>query len=95
MVVGSLELELEIPGAFNLKEKRRVLRSLLERARRDLHVAAAEVDDHDLWNSAVVGIACVSNGPAHAESVLQGVIDLFDAAPDVSVIAADKAISRS
>jgi uncharacterized protein YlxP (DUF503 family) len=94
MIIGTAEISLKIEGAFNLKDKRRVLRSLLDHARRDYHVAASEVDDQDLWNSAVVGIACVSNAPAHAESILQKVIDLFENHPEVAVEDAIKRVER-
>jgi len=94
MIVGTLELSLRLDGAFSLKDKRRVLRSLLDHARRDFKVSAAEVDDHDLWNSAIIGVACVSNDSAHAESILQSVIDLFDTHPEVAVESADKHIER-
>ena len=95
MIVGTLELSLRIEGAFSLKDKRQVLRSLLDRSRREFHVAIAEVGDHDLWNSAFVGVACVSTDATHAESVLQHVIDLFDTHPEVAVEAADKRIERT
>lgn len=95
MVIGTLELSIKIEGAFSLKDKRRVLRSLLERVRRDFRVAASEVEDQDLWNSSVVGFACVTNDTIHAESTLQHVIDLFDSNPDVAVEDAIKQIYRS
>jgi hypothetical protein len=94
MILGTLELTLRLDGAFSLKDKRRVLRSLLDHARRDFRVAAAEVEDHDLWNSAIIGVACVSNDPSHAESILQSVVDLFDAHPEVAVESAEKQIER-
>lgn len=92
MIVGTLELSLRLDGCFSLKDKRRVLRSLLDRARNSYHVSIAEVDDHDLWNVATVGVACVSNDPRHAESVLQQVIELFDACPDLEVESAGKSM---
>lgn len=73
MFVGVLQAELSIPGAFSLKEKRHVLRSLLDRLRREHAVSAAEVGDQDVWNRAVIGVAFVSNDARHAESHLQGV----------------------
>ena len=94
MIVGTVELSIRLDGAFCLKDKRRVLRSLLDHARRDYKVAAAEVGDQDLWNSAVIGIACVSNDSAHAESILQRVIDLFDNHPEVEIESTDKHIER-
>jgi hypothetical protein len=90
MVVGTLQLSIRIDRAFSLKDKRRVVRSLIERARGSCHVAIAEVDDHDLWNVSTIGVACVSNDPRHAESILQQVIDLFDGCPEIEVEAAEK-----
>ena len=95
MIIGSMELELRLDGCRSLKDKRHVLRSLMDRARHDFNVAIAEVGDNDLWGNATVGVACVSNGAQHAESILQHVIDAFDACPDVSVESASKSVDRS
>lgn len=92
MLIGSLELSLRLDGCFSLKDKRRIIRSLTEKARNSFRVAIAEVDDHDLWNVATLGVACVSTDAGHAESILQGVVDLFDACADVAVEAAVKEI---
>jgi uncharacterized protein YlxP (DUF503 family) len=75
MFVGVLQVELGIPGAFSLKDKRHALRGVLERVRRDFGVAAAEVDRQDVWNSAIVGIAFVSNDARHAQGQLQKVLN--------------------
>jgi uncharacterized protein YlxP (DUF503 family) len=85
MVVGTLELHLRLDGCYSLKDKRQVLRSFLDRLRRDFQVAVAEVGDHDLWNVATVGVACVSNDAGHAESVLQHVLDVIDKHPEIEV----------
>ena len=86
MIVGTLEMHLRIDGSYSLKDKRRVLRSLLDQSRRDFLVSIAETADHDLWNVATVGAACVSNDSRHATGVLQKVLDRFDACPEVSVV---------
>ncbi|WP_414482215.1 DUF503 domain-containing protein, partial [Limnochorda sp.] len=54
MVVGIAEIRLLLPGPRSLKEKRRILRSLLDRLRARYPVAVAEVGDQDLWNRATV-----------------------------------------
>ena len=86
MIVGTLEMHLRIDGSYSLKDNRRVLRSLMDHARRDFQVSIAEVADHDLWNVATIGASCVSNDVQHARSVLQKVLDRFDACADVSVV---------
>ena len=94
MIIGTLELQLRIDGSFSLKDKRRVVRSLMDRCRRDFRVSMAEVGDQELWNCALLGVACVSNDVGHAEAVLQSVIDLADAMAEVEVVEAAKAIRR-
>jgi uncharacterized protein YlxP (DUF503 family) len=94
VVVGTLELQLRLDGSFSLKDKRRVLRSLMDRSRRDFHVSIAEVGDQDLWNCALLGVSCVSNEVAHAEAILQSVIDLADSMPEVEIVDALKHIER-
>jgi uncharacterized protein len=95
VVVGSLEIQLRLEGCKSLKDKRHVIRSLMDRVRREFNVAIAEVDDHDLWGNSSIGVACVSNDPQHAESILRHVIDAFDASPQVVVDSVEKSIDRT
>ena len=74
MIVGRAELELLLPEAYSLKDRRQVLWSLLERLRRRFHLAAAETGDQAHWNQAVIGLACVSNGHTHARKILDEAI---------------------
>ncbi len=86
MFVGVLQVELSIPGAYSLKEKRHVLKGLLERLRRDFAVSAAEVDAHDVWNRAVVGAAFVSNDARHAESHLRRAANSLESEREAQVV---------
>ncbi len=71
MNVGVLILILQIPGCGSLKEKRGRLRPLLAKLHKEFKLSAAEVDDLDIWGSAVVACALVSNDPTHTRKVLQ------------------------
>jgi uncharacterized protein YlxP (DUF503 family) len=78
MPVGLLTLELHIPDAQSLKDKRHVLRSLKDRLRRDFNVAVAELDHQDTWQRSVVGVVTISNEEKHVNEVLQKVLDEAD-----------------
>ena len=54
MVVGVVALDLRLEGCRSLKDKRHLLRGLIEKCRNDFHVAIAEVGDQDLWGNALV-----------------------------------------
>ena len=70
MVVGILRLTLYVPGASSLKDKRQVLRKVVDRLRSRFNVSVAEVADNDIWQRAVVGIAAVANDHSFVNEVL-------------------------
>ncbi len=87
MVIGSMIVELDIPDAHSLKQKRSVMKGLIARVHREFNVACAEVALHDTWRSAVLGVAVVSTTAAHAETVLQAVTRWIEHnRPDLMVV---------
>ena len=70
MVVGILRLSLYIHGASSLKDKRQVVRKVVDRLRSRFNVSVAEVGDNDIWQRAVIGIGAVSNDHAFVNEVL-------------------------
>ena len=74
MAVGLLILELHVPDAQSLKDKRQVLRSLKDRLREKYNVAVAELDHEDVWQRSTVGVVTVSNEERHVEESLQHVL---------------------
>jgi len=75
MVVGVCTLCLAIPANHSLKGKRQVLKSLTARVRHDFNVSIAEVEKQDAWQSATLGIACVSSDPGYAHGLLMQVVE--------------------
>ena len=65
MFVGLLTLRLLIHDANSLKEKRHAVHSVLDRIRARWNVSASQLDSHDRWNDALLGVAIVSNDRAH------------------------------
>lgn len=86
LVIGMGTVILHIPGANSLKDKRRVLKSLLQRARARFNVSLAEIDDQDTWRRVTLGIACVSNESGHAYQNIQAVINFIADLGEVEII---------
>ncbi len=87
MVVGVLRMELFLSGGPNsLKEKRRLVKKLKDRIRARYEVSIAEVDEQDLWQKAVLGVAVVSGDRVLAESLLQKIISLVEGEPEVEIV---------
>lgn len=74
MVVGLLTIDLFIPGAQSLKEKRMVLRRLKDRVKK-FNVAVSEVEHQDLWQRAALAVVTVSTEQAHADRELAAVAE--------------------
>ena len=80
MVVGISQIEIRLPENQSLKGKRQVVKSVIARVQRQFGVAIAEVEDLDRWQTAVLGVSCVSNSGPHAHSILDHVLAYVEGA---------------
>jgi uncharacterized protein YlxP (DUF503 family) len=95
MIVGAAIVRLHLPASHSLKDKRQVVKSVLARLRGHFEVAAAEVDDQDVWQVATLGISCVSNDSAHAHDLLVTAIRYIEESrPDVEITDARVEVQR-
>ena len=73
-VVGLLSLELHLPGARSLKDKRMVLRSVKDRLH-NLNLAVAEVDHLELRQRARLAVVAVGLEQGVVERSLEKAVD--------------------
>lgn len=92
MVVGWLRISLRLPGIGSLKEKRHLLRSVLDRMGRERMVAAAEVGDHDLWGNAEIGVGTVAGDAIQVERLLQWAEESIASEPRWEVLSVERSI---
>lgn len=90
MHVAALALDLHLPHCRSLKEKRAVVRPILEGARHRYRVAAAEVGHQDQWQRALLGMAAVAGTASHVGDVLDKVERFVWSFPEVEVLAAER-----
>jgi uncharacterized protein YlxP (DUF503 family) len=84
MVVGILRLSLSIPAASSLKDKRQVVRKIVDRVRARFDVSIAEVGENDIWQRAQLGVTVAGNDRRFINEVLdkvRGFIDQLYLAP--------------
>ncbi len=85
MHIGTLTIVLYMHDTESLKDKRQILKSLIETLRRKFNISIAEIDDLDKWRKATIGVACVANESAHVNRVLDKVLDSIESNPAVEV----------
>jgi uncharacterized protein YlxP (DUF503 family) len=89
VVIASIRLELSIPTANSLKEKRRVVHSLVERLRSRYNASVTEVGEQGVWQRSVVGIALVSADENLAREYADKVISFVESHFEGEVCAID------
>ena len=78
MTVGTLRMVLYLHDCHSLKEKRSVLKKILERTKARFNVSAAEVGDNDAHTRATLAFVTVANDQRLVNSALDKVINFVD-----------------
>ena len=86
MYVAALRVTIRIPHAGSLKDKRSVVRHLVEASRQRFGVSASEVDGQDRRQVAVLGFAVVAPSAEHAEALLTRTERFVWSHPDIDVV---------
>ena len=82
MLIASCEIKLYLPGASTLKDKRQIVKSLLQKSKNKFNVAAAEVDAQDYIQTAILGVVTVGNDYNHLQSVMDKYLDFVESFPE-------------
>jgi hypothetical protein len=70
MIVGAAVVELHVHGSQSLKQKRGVVRSIVQRVRNRFNVSIAEIGGQDTWQRALLGIAATGNDHRYVRGLL-------------------------
>lgn len=81
MAISVCIFELHLPEARSLKQKRKVIKSLIERIHRRFRVSIAETDHHDLHQRCEISIAAVARSPADSQRLMSTIRELIDGEP--------------
>ena len=86
--VAGFEVEIRVPASHSLKDRRQVVRSLLDGARQRFSVSAAEVGGQDTWQRATLGFAVVASEARLVDEVLDQVDRYLWSHPEIEVVEA-------
>jgi uncharacterized protein YlxP (DUF503 family) len=86
MYAAALRVELRIPEARSLKEKRRVLQSVVSELRNRMSLSVAEIDHHDEWQRSTVGVAIVAGGNTDLENRIAAVKRMLGERVDLELL---------
>lgn len=93
MNAGICRIKLHLSESQSLKDKRRIVKSIISRLRSKYNISIAEVDDQDLWQLVTLGIACVSNQNQHVDETLSKAMSFITKNyPELEIIDQEKEI---
>ena len=78
MPIAKLTVELSIPHAQSLKDRRQVVRSLKDKLRNGFNVSIAELDDASIWNRATLGLVAISGSTSYLTGQMRELDDALN-----------------
>jgi Uncharacterized protein conserved in bacteria len=78
MIVGTCKVYLRAEWVLSLKDKRMVVKSIVEKTKHKFNVSVAEVELQDVHKNIVIGFACVTNKVSYANSIIDNVINYIE-----------------
>ncbi|MGI6578599.1 MAG: DUF503 domain-containing protein [Eubacteriales bacterium] len=86
MIIEAATIKLYAPWVHSLKEKRMVVKSLIDRVKKKFNISIAEIDEQDVHQTIVLGLACVAGSVSHADSIIDSVLSFIEGNTDAEII---------
>ena len=87
-----MTFRLHAPWVYSLKEKRMIVKSLIAKLQNRYHVSAAEIDEQDIHQIIVIGIAAIVPHYAMADSLMDDISLFIEENTEAEIIDEDREI---
>lgn len=78
MIIEAATIKLYVPWVHSLKEKRMVVKSLINKTKNKFNISISEVDEQDIHQTIVLGLACVAGTVSHADSMIDSILTFIE-----------------
>lgn len=92
MRIAALKIRLYAPWVHSLKEKRMIVKSILAKIRNKFQVSAAEVEDQDVHQSVVIGVAAIVPHSAQADSMMDEIVRFVEQNTEAEIVAEEREV---
>lgn len=86
MLIGTINIKIFIPSSQSLKDKRRVVKSLIKKLQNKFNISVAEIDSLEQWQVSEIGVAIVGNETRVLDQQISRIIDFIDEQPDFQLV---------
>lgn len=81
-----MRITLRASWVHSLKEKRMVIKSIMQRLKNKFNISVSEVDEQDIHQTLVIGIAAVCGSSAQVDSTMENIISFVESNTDAEII---------
>ena len=86
MKIAAITFRLHAPWVHSLKEKRMIVKSLTAKLQNKFHVSAAEVDEQDVHQIIVIGVAAIVPHNAMADSIMDEISEFVEMNTEAEIL---------
>lgn len=86
MKVLLMKITLRASWVHSLKEKRMVVKSIVQKLKNKFNLSVAEVAEQDIHQTVVIGIAAICGSSAQVDSTMENVINFVEDNTDAEIV---------
>ncbi len=90
MKILIMKITLRAPWVHSLKEKRMIVRSLIQKLKNKFNISVAEVENQDIHSTIDIGIAGLARNSAQADSIMEHIITFVENNTDAEIVQIEK-----
>ena len=92
MRIATIVFRLRAPWVHSLKEKRMIVKSLVAKLRNRYNVSASEIDEQDIHQIIVIGVAAIVPHNAFADSLMEDISQFVEENTEAEIIDEEREI---
>ena len=81
-----LEVTLRASWVHSLKEKRMIVKSIIQKLKNKFNISVAEIESQDIHNTIIIGIAGICANSAQLDSIMEHIITFIECNTDAEII---------
>lgn len=89
MKVLLMRVTLRASWVHSLKEKRMVVKSIVQKSKNKFNISVSEIDEQDIHQTIVIGIAAVCGSSAQVDSTMENIITFIECNTDAEIVRVD------
>ncbi len=86
MKIATITFRLQAPWVHSLKEKRMIVKSIVAKLQNKFHVSAAEIDEQDVHQILVIGVATIVPHNALADSLMDEISQFVEENTEAEIL---------